>query len=546
VLTGPSARRGLAWGVAVLAGVAVLLGTRDGSDVVAKDEPAAKAGLPADLALVPGDSFAFVTVRVAELWNHEGTKQLRAQFAKEYPDAFKEMEKSAGAPLAEVERLTFAITKTPGPGDQGPVFAIIVATTKPYDKAKLLAELVPDAKEQTHKDKTLHVLGGAAVCPIDATTFLMGSTETVQDVLDHAGKSADGPLAPALALAAGKHHVVGSIRPVAVLETFGNGIPGEVEAFKPLLEAPVAYGSLDFGKEATLEGRLVSVGESEAKGTVTAAKSLVALLQQLAFPAAEAALDKMPQGKADHFKKLFKEFTTAVKDMPIEAKGKELPLKLTLKADLPTISKGVQEGLLAVRGAAGQAQSSNNLKQMVLAMHNYHDTYGAFPPAAIAGKDDKPLLSWRVAILPFVEQDNLYKQFRLDEPWDSAHNKKLLEQMPKIYMTPEQAQKDEKVTTTHYRVFHGKMAAFEGTTGLKIADFTDGTSNTILVVEAEQAVPWTKPEELPFDEKKDLPKLGLKGADKFNAAFADGSVRTLQKDIKKDELKPLITRNAGD
>jgi hypothetical protein len=185
---------------------------------------------------------------------------------------------------------------------------------------------------------------------------------------------------------------------------------------------------------------------------------------------------------------------------------------------------------------------------MALAMHNYGDSMGGtFPPAAITDKDDKPLLSWRVAILPYVEQDALYKEFKLDEPWDSAHNKKLLDQMPRIYMTPEQAQKDEKVTTTHYRVFHGKMAAFEGAKGLKFpAEFTDGTSNTILIVEAEQAVPWTKPEELPFDAKKDLPKLGLKGAEKFNAVFADGAVHALKKDIDKDTLKALITRNGGE
>src|SRR5439155_15026592 len=115
--------------------------------------------------------------------------------------------------------LSFVITKTPGPGDQGPVFAILVTTAKPYDKKKLLADLVPDSKEQTHKGKTLHVLGGAAVCPIDATTFLMGATDTVEDVLDRAGKLADSPLAPALALAAGKHHVAGGIRPAALLET---------------------------------------------------------------------------------------------------------------------------------------------------------------------------------------------------------------------------------------------------------------------------------------------------------------------------------------
>jgi hypothetical protein len=533
-------------GVAILAGLAALLAAPDGADVAAKDEPA--KGLPADLALVPGDVFAFVTVRVADLWQDEGTKVLRTQFAKDYPEEYKAVEKMVGVPPADIERLTFAITKTPGPGDDGPVFAILVRTTKPYDKAKLLAEMVPDCKEQQHKSHTLHVLAGAAVCPIDKTTFLMGGLETVQEILDKAGKDGDNPLAPALALAAGKHHAVGGMRPAALLTTIGNMIPPEVEAFKPLLEVHAAYATIDLGKEAHVEARLVANGESEAKDAVTAAKSLLALAQQLGFPQAEAELEKAPKGKIDNFKKLFKEFTAALKDMPIEAKGKDLPLKLTLKADIPEVSKGALEGFAFVRGAARGAESSNNLKQMALAMHNYLSTYNVFPPAATYDSKDKPLLSWRVAILPYIEQDQLYQEFHLDEPWDSAHNKRLLEKMPRTYMTPEQAENQDKVkpTTTHYRVFHGKGAAFEGTKGLGIAEFTDGTSNTILIVEAEQAVPWTKPEELPFDAKKDPPKLGLKGATKFNAAFADGSVRLLSKDIDKDTLKALITRNGGE
>jgi prepilin-type processing-associated H-X9-DG protein len=206
------------------------------------------------------------------------------------------------------------------------------------------------------------------------------------------------------------------------------------------------------------------------------------------------------------------------------------------------------KGLSIAQGSARQISSANNIKQMVLAMHNSESANGAFPAAAIYDKNDKPLLSWRVAILPYVEHQELYDAFHLDEPWDSAHNKKLLDKMPAIYMIPPTDGKEpkEKPTKTHYRVFHGKMAAFEGTTGLKVGDFTDGTSNTIMVVEAEEAVPWTKPEELPFDPKKDLPKLGLKDAEKFNAGFADGSVRVLDKKIDKDTLKAYITRNGGE
>jgi len=546
VLAGPPLRRGLAWGLVVLIGAILLLGPRDGSGVAAKDEPAPKTDLPADLALVPPEAFGFISIRVAEIWNHEGTKEARTRLAKDEPDVFQQLEKGLGVSPADVERLTFVMPRAPGPNDNGPAVAILVTTTKPYDRKKLLDELVPESKEKKHKDRTLHVLEGAAVYLVNGTTFLMGATATVEDVLENAGKSTDHPLAPALALAAGKHHVAGGMRPAALLASVGP-IPMEVEPFKPLLEATAAYGTIDFGKEVKLSARLVCAGEAEAKDAVTAGKGLVAL-SKLGLPQVEKELDKLPKGKADTFKKVFKEVAAALKTLPIEAKGNDVMVDVTLKADVAMLSMGALEGLRVAGRAASQVSSANNLKQMALAMHNYHSTYNAFPPAAIGDKDGKPLLSWRVAILPFVEQDNLYKQFRLDEPWDSEHNKKLIAQMPPLYATPEPDGKEPKTkpTTTHYRVFHGPGAAFEGTKGTTIASFTDGTSLTILIVEATDAVTWTKPEELPFDPKKDLPKLGLKDAEKFNVAIADGSVRSLKKTIDKVTLKALITRNGGE
>jgi hypothetical protein len=193
---------------------------------------------------------------------------------------------------------------------------------------------------------------------------------------------------------------------------------------------------------------------------------------------------------------------------------------------------------------ANRARSQNNLKQIGLAMHNYHDALGRLPAQAIYSNDGKPLLSWRVAILPYVAQDNLYRAFKLDEPWDSPHNKKLLAQMPEVYAPP--GIKTKEKFTTFYRVFVGPQTAFEGKKGHKLTDFTDGTSNTLLVVEAGQAVPWTKPEELPFNPKKALPKLGGIFNGNFNILLADGSARYVRKDFNKEALRAMITRNGGE
>ena len=196
------------------------------------------------------------------------------------------------------------------------------------------------------------------------------------------------------------------------------------------------------------------------------------------------------------------------------------------------------------REAAARKISVNNLKQLALAMHMYLDKNGTFPTAATHDKAGKALLSWRVAILPYIEQEKLYDEFKLDEAWDSEHNKKLLAKMPKLFACPAGT---AKANHTFYQVFVGKGAAFEGKKGIKIPDFTDGTSNTLLIAEGGSDVPWTKPADLDYQPlAKALPAVGGIFPTGFNAAFADGSVRFLPKMLKAKTLTAYITRNGGE
>jgi hypothetical protein len=189
-------------------------------------------------------------------------------------------------------------------------------------------------------------------------------------------------------------------------------------------------------------------------------------------------------------------------------------------------------------------QSTQNLKMLGLAMHNYLSEYGQFPPAAVYSNDGKPLLSWRVLLLPYLDERDLYTKFKLDEPWDGPTNKKLLEKMPAIFSPTPGKPKDSYDTV--YQVFTGKGTIFPSPKTSKISDITDGTSNTILIVEAAKAVPWTKPDDLPFDAKTPLPKLGGVIKQGFMTAFADGSVRFLKQSIKEASLRKLITSNGGE
>jgi RNA polymerase sigma factor (sigma-70 family) len=195
---------------------------------------------------------------------------------------------------------------------------------------------------------------------------------------------------------------------------------------------------------------------------------------------------------------------------------------------------------------SGIIRSQNNLKQIGLAFHNYADTYGGkFPAAAICDRQGKPLLSWRVALLPWLEQDALYRAFHLDEPWDSEHNKKLLEQMPKIFELPGVAMKQRG--TTAYEVFVGKDALFEGHRQRRFpAEITDGTSNTILAVEAADPVPWTKPAEIPYGDKDPRTQIGGWYGDEVNILMCDGSVRKIdRKKVSEETLRNAIMPNDG-
>jgi prepilin-type processing-associated H-X9-DG protein len=199
-----------------------------------------------------------------------------------------------------------------------------------------------------------------------------------------------------------------------------------------------------------------------------------------------------------------------------------------------------------VREAASRVQSANNLKQLAIATHNYHNTNGHFPAAAIADKSGKPLLSWRVAVLPQLGDPQaaaLYSRFKLDEPWDSPNNRPLADQMPQVFRA---ASPSTPADHTHYRVFVGPTTVFANPQGAKMTDITDGTSNTILIVEAADPVLWTKPDELDYSPTTPLPRLGGVSAGGFNAAFADGSVKFIRTGAKEEAIRSAITPAGGE
>ena len=175
--------------------------------------------------------------------------------------------------------------------------------------------------------------------------------------------------------------------------------------------------------------------------------------------------------------------------------------RITINFDAKQAASLVNAITRPARQAAIRSQCVNNEKQIGLAIHNYIAKHGSFPPAFTVDKAGKPLLSWRVLILPYIEQDALFKEFHLDEPWDSPHNKALIARMPPTYRCPGESDDLARQGKTRYLTPRGKATIFPGTETIKLHDVTDGTSNTIMVVEAgdANAVIWTKPDDWQVD-----------------------------------------------
>ena len=197
----------------------------------------------------------------------------------------------------------------------------------------------------------------------------------------------------------------------------------------------------------------------------------------------------------------------------------------------------------AAREAARRQQSMNNLKQIGLALHNYHDQHGSFPPAVVTDANGKPLYSGRVLLLPYIEQKGVYDAFDLTQAWDSDRNRAISETPIPVFMDPSSA--DQTLGKTDYFFVTGTGTMFDGDKATKMATITDGTSNTLAVVETRSnGAHWAEPRDVDVSQPTALPpgshpngNLGL---------MTDGSVRFLSKTIQPNTVRQLSTKGGGE
>lgn len=198
-----------------------------------------------------------------------------------------------------------------------------------------------------------------------------------------------------------------------------------------------------------------------------------------------------------------------------------------------------------------RSQCVNNLKQIGLALHWYHDTYKCFPPAFIADEEGRPMHSWRVLILPYLEHNDLYEQYRFDESWDGPNNGQLAATILDVFRCP--SNWEDRSANANYVLVTGEGTAWGDGESPRWRDFTDGTSETIMVVEIKDSnIHWMEPRDLTIDQAMrgiNLPAgmcISSKHPGGANALLVDGSVDWLPTISPKEELRNLLTHQGGE
>jgi beta-lactamase regulating signal transducer with metallopeptidase domain len=283
---------------------------------------------------------------------------------------------------------------------------------------------------------------------------------------------------------------------------------------------------------------LIDAEYSSAETASTAGKTAEAGLTLLKNFVSSAAAG-VPSG--DQRAKPLKLAKSALDAAKVQING--VQVAVNVQADGAEFMAALGNWVTERQAQSGRMLGVNNLRQIGLAVHNYAAAYNRLPAAMAPEGAGKHPVSWRVRILPFIEHDALYREYRMNEPWDSEHNKKLLAKMPRVFASPV----NPSATETPYQVFVGEATMFPKDRAVAFPEITDGTSRTIMAIETGKSVPWTKPEDIafPIDDptKTDFGGLFEGG---FNVLMGDGSVQFFSKSIDAKVLRAIITRNGGE
>jgi hypothetical protein len=524
------------------------------------------AALPSDLKLIRERGTTFVTVSVADVLTHKHFKNFPPLMREELDRILPEVERRTGINAVGVERVTMVFP------DMRNAPITVVRTRKPYDVDTITTAYAPRAAA----DK----VGGfrffsapnrpVAVALVDDITFVVAEAQRLTKFLTTpAVKAAVFPDQVAQMMT-GRHLIVAGVNADTVRDALTPEVqlllpPGSPRTdaasrksrrpidlsmlhFKPFLRAQWFAAGLDLdGPDLKIDIRCFYPTDSDARDGEFALGTLLYVVREGLIDWM-SLVNAMTRAESPNQFRLAEQWGPATRAAEVGRRGSIVQTRVSLEVDWKLISGVYNE----VADQAAGLDSKTHLRQIGFGFSMFMREKGCLPPAAICDAKGKPLLSWRVALLPYVDQEKLYKEFNLDEPWDGPNNIKLLRRMPEIYIVraddPSVARHE-----TYYRCFIGESAVFEpyapqtagkleGRVPWKLGK---NSRSLISVVEAGSAVPWTKPEEVEYDPNKPVPKLGGLFRTVFHAVSLDGAVFGLPVGVDDKTLRPLIAVEGG-
>ena len=507
-----------------------------------------------DLTFVPSTTHMMVGLRPADMSTVKGFQPLVGMIEQNVRP------EQTGIPIREFDQfLIMAIPRTAGGNafSGQPVLAVKTTKKNSFDKFITWSSGGDARDEKEHSDRK-YVVGknGTAYYSPDDRNLIFGPEDVMRYVID---QTKDGTTAPSWSkefqTVAGSQfclvqdmNVFGSM--MARQRSQGGPDPfSSLAMFAPLWEkTKVATAGVQFGADSRATVTAWCNNKDGAVEVQRTVQSLIPLAQNM-MAANKQHLQRMPKEVQGQMSAMFKFMDKLLSDIEVEVVSTDsgANVELTVETDAATIPLMVGLTLPAIqsaRAAARRAQSVNNMKQLGLAMHNYHSVHKKFPAAVMTAEDGKTKYSWRVALLPYLEQKALYDAYNFTERWDSEANLKVLKQMPETFKHPSE---NAGTTTSSYYALVGEGTGLgDGETAVKIRDMRDGTSNTVLLFDARRAIPWTKPEDIKYSADADLPKLGGYDVGGFQALLGDGSVRMIANSVDEKTLRAMITRSGGE
>ncbi|MBL8824943.1 MAG: DUF1559 domain-containing protein [Planctomycetia bacterium] len=546
-------------GLSYLGCLAVLLACSSSDKLQAQHE-----AKPWFARLIGPQTMVFGHLRVYDTLQRPFFKMVRQQLKQSGIEPFKEMEKMLGIGLDDIDSVTVYVEQPEidnGRPKEPRRPHILISGRKPIAGDVVRKSLGDEVATTKFGKYELQQGKSMAYSLLDEKTLLLFSIPTGPQRVDQqyflpyftqleAEVEVNKAMLESINLAVGgKYAGVAGFRIPEELSTLlqaeMNNVPPAATPFKALVKVQSGQVSLQFVDDSPNDIQLQVRGRFQDEKAAQAGLGSI----KFAIAAAKMSVSSIVGGNAAENKVTAQAITRLFEAIKTETKGSEV--HLSYEANTPILMALLLPAIQKVRVAANRTVSGNNMRQALIAMHNYYNDYDRLPDV-VSMKEGKPLHSWRVHILPYVEYDQLYKQIKLDEPWDSEHNLKIFESVPipKIYDHP--GQNEGANRKTYYKAFYSKpdknpAAGFKLGARTTFATMVDGTSNTIALVEAGPPVLWYKPEDIEFDPNVPLPKMVSPWPDnRVQVAFFDGHIQSLWLGQKEDLWKASITANGGE